>query len=197
MRQSIWPLALLCAAPAQAQVFELGVDGGISVRVDGGSVEWRPYEEWEAPTAPASAAQSRTAVVAPLSIPGQYSEALAAASHYSGLPVELLEAVIWQESRWNQSAVSPKGAVGLMQLMPGTAKDLGVNPYDAASNLLGGARYLRSLYDRYGGNLTLALAAYNAGPDRVDKAGGIPPFRETQEYVQSVLGRLAARTASR
>lgn len=197
MRQLIGFLAVTSAVPASAQVYALGDDGDVLVRIDGGSVAWQAYVQFETPAALNPAPQSRIGQPASISAPASYGDALAAASHSSGLPVELLEAVIWQESRWNQSAISPKGAVGLMQLMPGTARDLGVNPYDAASNMLGGARYLRSLYDRYGGNLTLALAAYNAGPDRVDKAGGIPPIRETQDYVRSVLGRLAVRSAAR
>lgn len=105
-----------------------------------------------------------------------------------GLPPGLVEAVIYQESRGRMNAVSPKGALGLMQLMPGTAALLGVNPYDADDNIRGGARYLRQQIDRFG-SIPLALAAYNAGPGAVLRFGGIPPFRETQNYVTSILGR--------
>ena len=103
----------------------------------------------------------------------------------------LLEALVWQESRWNQGAVSPAGARGFAQLMPATARDLGVNPHDPNSNLEGGARYLRMQLDAFGGDLELALAAYNAGPRRVQQAGGIPPIRETRQYVAAIMGRLS------
>jgi soluble lytic murein transglycosylase-like protein len=103
----------------------------------------------------------------------------------------LLEAVVWQESRWNPNAVSPVGARGLAQLMPGTARDLGVDPRDPRANLEGGARYLRMQLDTFGGDVERALAAYNAGPHRVAKAGGIPNIRETRGYVAAIMARLA------
>lgn len=103
----------------------------------------------------------------------------------------LLEALVWQESRWRTGAVSPVGARGLAQLMPGTARQLGVNPDDPHANLEGGARYLREQLDRFGGNVEKALAAYNAGPGRVLKAGGIPRIRETQNYVAAIMARLS------
>ena len=90
------------------------------------------------------------------------------------------------ESNWDPVIVSHRGAIGLAQLMPGTAEELGVDPWDAYDNLDGGARYLRQQYDRFG-TWELALAAYNAGPGAVAKYGGIPPYKETQEYVQKVL----------
>lgn len=103
----------------------------------------------------------------------------------------LLEAVVWQESRWNERAVSPVGARGLTQLMPGTAAQMGVNSADPMANLEGGARYLRLQLDAFGGDIEKALAAYNAGPARVVKAGGIPNIRETRAYVAAIMGRLA------
>lgn len=103
----------------------------------------------------------------------------------------LLEAVVWQESRWNSNALSPAGARGLAQLMPDTARYLGVNPHDPPSNLEGGARYLRILLNMFDGDLEKALAAYNAGPMRVRKAGGIPAIRETRDYVAAIMSRLA------
>lgn len=105
-----------------------------------------------------------------------------------GLPQGLVHAVIHQESRGRVNAISVKGALGLMQLMPGTAAQLGVNPYDPEQNVRGGARYLRQQIDRFG-SIPLALAAYNAGPGAVLRYGGIPPYRETQNYVSTIMRR--------
>jgi soluble lytic murein transglycosylase-like protein len=99
----------------------------------------------------------------------------------------LIRAVIETESNWNSSAVSSKGAQGLMQLVPGTAQQFGVNDaFDPKQNIEAGVRYLRMLLERYDGDLDKALAAYNAGPGAVDRAGGVPHYRETREYVQKV-----------
>jgi soluble lytic murein transglycosylase-like protein len=112
--------------------------------------------------------------------------ARAAANRY-GIPSGLFLRLVQQESGWNPGAVSPKGAIGLAQLMPQTARVLGVDPHDPAQNLEGGARYLRQQYDRFG-NWRLALAAYNAGPEAVERHGGIPPYRETRNYVRVIYG---------
>jgi soluble lytic murein transglycosylase-like protein len=103
----------------------------------------------------------------------------------------LIEAMVWQESRWRTNARSPAGARGLAQLMPGTARDLGVNPDDPLANLEGGVRYLRQQLDAFDGDVEKALAAYNAGPARVARAGGVPNIRETQNYVAVIMARLA------
>src|SRR5262245_5647388 len=110
------------------------------------------------------------------------------AAERHGLDPELVLAVVSVESGFRPEAKSPKGAQGLMQLMPATASELGVkNAFDPAENLDGGSRYLGALLTLYGGDLTRALAAYNAGVKAVDKSKGVPPYRETRQYVQKVL----------
>jgi soluble lytic murein transglycosylase-like protein len=117
-----------------------------------------------------------------------YKAYIKAASARYDLPEELLCGFIWQESRGNPRAVSHCGAMGLMQLMPETARNLGVqNAFHPGQNIDGGAKYIRQMIDKFG-NIEHAVAAYNAGPGNVSKYGGIPPFRETQDYVPNVLG---------
>jgi soluble lytic murein transglycosylase-like protein len=103
------------------------------------------------------------------------------------VPEDLFLRLVQQESGWNVAAVSTKGAMGLAQLMPGTARLLGVDPRDPAQNLEGGARYLKAQYNKFG-NWPHALAAYNAGPGAVEKYNGIPPYAETRNYVRVIWG---------
>lgn len=124
-------------------------------------------------------------------VPGAYQAKVAELAARFDLSPALIEALVWQESRWRPGAVSPVGARGLAQLMPGTARELGVNPDDPYANLEGGARYLRAQMDRFGGDVEKALAAYNAGPGRVIRSGGVPRIRETQQYVAAIMGRLS------
>jgi soluble lytic murein transglycosylase-like protein len=118
---------------------------------------------------------------------GEYLEVAKAAARKHGVPEDLFLRLVQQESGWNPSAISVKGATGLAQLMPGTAEVLGVDITDPEANLEGGARYLRMMYDKFG-SWKLALAAYNAGPGAVEEHDGIPPFDETENYVAAILG---------
>ncbi len=118
---------------------------------------------------------------------GQYLNAAKSAARQHGIPENLFLRLVQQESGFNPNARSNKGAIGLAQLMPGTARVLRVNPHDPQQNLEGGARYLKQMYQKFG-SWRLALAAYNAGPGAVEKYNGIPPYRETKNYVRKILG---------
>lgn len=123
----------------------------------------------------------------------KYGDIIKQAAEKFDLPERLISSIIQHESNFNSDAVSHAGAQGLMQLMPGTAKFLGVkNSLDPEQNITGGARYLRQMLDQFNGNIENALAAYNAGPGNVKKYGGIPPFKETQNYVKKVLNTFNA-----
>lgn len=179
--------AALLPAAARADVLEVG-SGGAHWIAGGGSQARQAI-----PLAQGSAVPSGQATpeLATPGVPPAYAAKVKELSARYDLSPALIEAVVWQESRWQPGARSPVGARGLAQLMPGTAQALGVNPDDPFANLEGGARYLRYLLDHFGGDIEKALAAYNAGPGRVEQAGGIPRIRETQTYVTAVIGRLS------
>lgn len=165
-------VALSAAGPIQAQVIEIGSDGtartydGPTPFISGESERLTPSSETAA----------------------HLADRFDRAAKAEGVDVKLLRAVAWAESRGRQQAVSPKGALGIMQLMPGTAAQLGVNPFDPDGNVHGGARYLAQQLARFR-SLPLALAAYNAGPGAVHRWGGIPPYAETQYYVAQIMSR--------
>lgn len=131
------------------------------------------------------------ALEAQFKVPASMDAIFEEASCTYGVPTAVLKAVAKAESNFNPGAKSHCGAMGVMQLMPATAKSLGVtDPWDARQNIMGGSKYLRDMLDRYDGDLKLALAAYNAGSGNVAKYGGIPPFQETQNYVKKIMGYL-------
>jgi soluble lytic murein transglycosylase-like protein len=140
-------------------------------------------------TDPAVAATALVQAPIPVATPQELADA--AADRY-GLPRELVRSVMAAESGFQSQAISPKGAIGLMQLMPGTAQVLGADPYDQAQNVDAGTRYLRDLLEKYNYGLRHALAAYNAGPGAVDKYNGVPPYRETIDYINRIEKKLRA-----
>jgi soluble lytic murein transglycosylase-like protein len=183
-------------AAAHADVLEIGANGAHWIA--GGNQPAPPAQPPQLAEGPAVASgvmadPAANAGAIPLAYAAKVQEL---AARYDLSPA-LIEAVVWQESRWHSQALSPVGARGLAQLMPGTAQAMGVNPDDPMANLEGGARYLREQLDRFGGDLEKAIAAYNAGPGRVQQAGGVPRIRETQIYVSAVMGRLADHSRSK
>jgi soluble lytic murein transglycosylase-like protein len=190
---------VLVTPPAQAQGLKLsrgGSESGAridSVRRAARVIDGRLSEQYSASTRYLPNAEKDAVKDAPAipryagSYRGAYLEQARAAARAHNVPEDLFLRLVHQESRWNAQAVSHKGAIGLAQLMPDTARDLNVDPTDPEQNLNGGARYLRMMYDRFG-DWRLALAAYNAGPGAVAEHGGVPPFAETQNYVRVILG---------
>ena len=169
----VW-LVAMGPAPAMGQVLEID-EAGNAQRIGGG------WTQADAPTA-----------MPVRNPPARYRQALAAAAVEFGLSEALLQTLAASESGFDPAAVSPAGAIGLMQLMPQTARELGVDPRDPVQNIRGGAAYFRRQLDRFDGDLERALAAYNAGPERVERHGGVPPLRETRAYVAANLDRLAS-----
>lgn len=208
--KAVAPLALaaLIPLPAQADVLEIGpggeaqwIAGPNADPAPGTAPELAPELAGALSEVPAEAAlladyATSQPALAAQAVPAAYAAKVHELAARFDLSPALIEAVVWQESRWRSQAVSPVGARGLAQLMPGTAREMGVNPDDPFANLEGGARYLRQQLDRFDGDVEKALAAYNAGPGRVVAANGIPAIRETQNYVASVMGRLSNHSRS-
>jgi soluble lytic murein transglycosylase-like protein len=176
------------ACATHAQVMEIRADG-TSVTYAGPVVMTAEGERLLAPSIPLTPSHARAAGASTIATLRQ------AATRHDMSP-SLVEAVAWQESRWNQGAVSRKGARGIMQLMPATARSLGVDARDLSGNVDGGAAYLAQMMQRFNGDILRSLAAYNAGPEAVARYGGVPPYRETQAFVSSILDRLAASAMS-
>jgi soluble lytic murein transglycosylase-like protein len=153
------------------------------IEMDAAAVRGFEAEEYVPPVPPPAAPATPAPAALPAPSPGQLADA--AADKY-GLPRRLVRSLISTESDFEPRAVSPKGAIGLMQLMPATAEALGADPRDPAQNVDAGTRYLRDLLEKYDGGLWHALAAYNAGPGAVDKYQGVPPYRETIDYVGKI-----------
>jgi soluble lytic murein transglycosylase-like protein len=183
----------LCATAACADVIEIDSGGETHYRMGTGEVRWSGTEadaetlnlgDDGIPAAAITTADARE-------VPEAYAAIVADLSRRYDLSPNLIAALVWQESRWRADAVSIKGARGLAQLMPGTARSLGVNAADPRGNLEGGARYLRQMLDLFDGDVERALAAYNAGPGRVMKAGGVPAIPETRAYVASIVDHLS------
>ena len=174
---------LLRATAAQAQVMEIGADG--SVTTWSGPTQFLTSGARPLTSRPPVPSREPTRASTPTVV-----AAIDAASARHEVDPRLAEAVAWRESRFNAAAVSPKGAQGVMQLMPATAQAMGVDAADPLANIEGGVEYLSRMVRRFGGDLSKALAAYNAGPEAVERYGGVPPYAETVAYVDAVLGRL-------
>lgn len=181
--------------PARADVIEIAPDGTIATRIGNGSVRWSGGADdsdeaiGELPVGPDALTPMEDAPV-----PAAFAAVLVRIAEANDLSPALLAALVWQESRWHPDAVSSAGAIGLTQLMPETARRLGVDPRDPIANLTGGARYLRQQLDLFDGDIEKALAAYNAGPARVLRAGGVPAIPETRGYVAAIVTHLTSRS---
>jgi len=175
----IW---LLSALPAHAQIATVD-DNGKVVYVNGDSPATHRGSTISSPSASSTASKLESPVVPP----DRLERIVREAAERHQVDPALVKAVISTESGWNPHAVSPKGAMGLMQLVPGTAERFGVgNPYDPAQNVEGGTMYLKTLLEHYNGDVAKSLAAYNAGEHAVDASGGVPHIPETQRYVRKV-----------
>ena len=195
-------LVVAATSPATADVFEIGGDGSVHTRASAGAVVWSGDDGATGAMFDATDASLADVPVGALTTldapeaPDQYRAALGQAARRYDVSPSLLAALVWHESRWQPAALSTKGAIGLGQLMPATARALAVDPRDAGANLAGAAHYLRQMLDLFDGDVERALAAYNAGPARVLKANGVPRIAETRTYVSSIIERLARPGAS-
>ena len=181
MRQAAALLMVLVSAPAGAAVYEVGDDGAM-IRIDSSVV---------VAGAGAAPAERTMRVRTSVRAAAFHPEVDKAGQRYDVSPA-LIDAIAHVESRYDPAAVSRTRAMGIMQLMPGTARDLGVDARDPAANIRGGTAYIRMLLDLFDGDLVRTIAAYNAGPGAVKKAGGVPNYPETKSYVAAVMNRLAA-----
>lgn len=169
-------IGLILPLSASAQILDISPDG--KVQVYSGAVT--------------ATAQGKKPLIKPVkSRPAPVAAAIDSAARHHNLSQALIAAVAWQESHMRQDAISPKGARGAMQLMPATARALGVDAGALTQNVDGGAAYLAILLKQFDGDIIKSLAAYNAGPEAVIRYGGVPPFPETRAYVNAVLERLA------
>jgi soluble lytic murein transglycosylase-like protein len=174
----LWGWAL---SPALGQVMDIGPDGRTDL--------------YKGPVvATAEGVRPLESRAGPAKAPQPVAAAIHISANRHALSQVLIAAVAWQESHMRQDAVSPKGARGVMQLMPATAQGLQVDARDLSANVDGGTAYLAQMLDRYDGDIIKTLAAYNAGPEAVDRYHGVPPYPETQAYVAAVLDRLADST---
>lgn len=184
--------------PAAVFFSQSTIFGGVQRSFAPELVGSRSYADLHRPTARSESTGASAVKAAPLSDAGSDSDgsirdSIRQAAATYNLPEKLIASVIRAESGFQPDAVSPAGAQGLMQLMPATARELGVSdPFDVHQNIDGGARYLRQMMDRFDGDLKLALAAYNAGPGTVARYDGDVPYRETRDYVKRVLAGMAA-----
>jgi soluble lytic murein transglycosylase-like protein len=174
--------ACAVGGPVAAQVLDIAPDGAVT-RYSGPAVY---TDQGARPLIAQAPVQSAPAA------PAEVAQAIEASAQRHAVSTPLAQAVAWQESHFHQDAVSPKGARGVMQLMPETARRLGVDAGDLHGNIDGGVAYLSQMLDRFEGDLPRALAAYNAGPEAVQRYGGVPPYAETKAYVRAILGRLGA-----
>ncbi|MDB5738167.1 MAG: transglycosylase [Sphingomonas bacterium] len=188
---------VVAPSDAWADVLEIGQGGAVVVRASDRGLSdpvlfADPVDPEPAPDVPAAAITT----IEPAAVPAAFRASLAQAAETARVSPTLLAALVWQESRWRPAALSARGARGLTQLMPVTARALAVDSGDAEANLAGGARYLRNMLDMFDGNVERALAAYNAGPGRVLHSPGLPAIAETRAYVSSIIDRVGAPGAT-
>jgi soluble lytic murein transglycosylase-like protein len=185
------PAAPATASFASALTNATAAGDGTGASTDFGS----PASTLSAPAATAAGGAAATGSSLPATVP--YASEITAAAQANGIDPALLAGLIKQESGFNPHAGSGAGAQGLTQLMPATGRGLGVtNPFDPAQSIMGGAKYLKQQLDAFGGDVTKALAAYNAGPGAVKRFGGVPPYAETQNYVRVVQANAASFRSS-